>query len=187
MSFQDYSDAVVNRTFLPLIPESITPNALTGLRIIFSLVLFFLLLNDRYGIALGMFALAVLTDLLDGPLARTRNQISEIGKVIDPIADRLLTAVVVFVLIVPAAGWSPIFVWVTLEFVNAVMAYRSRVKIGYNPGANWAGKTKKWIQFVALTLLFCSIIFHAPYMLVLIWLLFLVSFAFTLLQAFLYL
>jgi CDP-diacylglycerol--glycerol-3-phosphate 3-phosphatidyltransferase len=40
--------------------------------------------------ALGVFAIAMVTDLLDGPVARLRQEVSPLGKVLDPIADKLM-------------------------------------------------------------------------------------------------
>jgi CDP-diacylglycerol--glycerol-3-phosphate 3-phosphatidyltransferase len=71
------------------------PNALTLLRIFLVPVLVVVLLTRAGGgIALGaaIFGLAVLTDYFDGYFARRRNQVTRLGILLDPIADKLLTA-----------------------------------------------------------------------------------------------
>lgn len=70
-----------------------TPNKLTILRIILApLFLLALLLpvSHSYLLAAAVFALASVTDFIDGKLARSRNQITTLGKLLDPLADKML-------------------------------------------------------------------------------------------------
>jgi CDP-diacylglycerol--glycerol-3-phosphate 3-phosphatidyltransferase len=69
------------------------PNALTLLRIFLTPILVVVLLT-RGGLFPGafIFGLAVLTDYLDGYFARRRNQVTRLGILLDPIADKMLTA-----------------------------------------------------------------------------------------------
>ncbi|MGE0352359.1 MAG: CDP-diacylglycerol--glycerol-3-phosphate 3-phosphatidyltransferase [Gemmatimonadales bacterium] len=69
------------------------PNIITVVRICFTPVVALLPFIDGYWpklIAFGVFLLAALSDLWDGYLARSRNQVSDLGKMLDPIADKLL-------------------------------------------------------------------------------------------------
>src|SRR5258708_12379899 len=73
------------------------PNALTVLRIFLVPVLVVVLLtrartDEGLMLGMGIFGLAVLTDYLDGYFARRRNQVTKLGILLDPIADKLLTA-----------------------------------------------------------------------------------------------
>ena len=71
------------------------PNVLTVLRILLVPVLVVALLDATPGskwLAAGVFATAALTDGLDGYLARSRRSVTTFGKVMDPIADKLLVA-----------------------------------------------------------------------------------------------
>src|SRR3954452_13598836 len=71
------------------------PNSLTVVRILLVPVLVVVLLRATPGgswIAAGVFALAAVTDTLDGYLARSRRSVTTFGKVMDPIADKLLVA-----------------------------------------------------------------------------------------------
>lgn len=69
------------------------PNILSALRIIMVGIFACLFLEGRPIAALSVFVLAFLTDILDGYLARRNNWISNIGKLLDPFADKLLTVV----------------------------------------------------------------------------------------------
>ncbi len=72
------------------------PNKLTLLRVFLIPFFIFFVLTDYVGaaspwIALGIFAVASLTDMLDGKIARKYNLITNFGKFMDPLADKLLT------------------------------------------------------------------------------------------------
>ncbi|HKP89878.1 MAG TPA: CDP-diacylglycerol--glycerol-3-phosphate 3-phosphatidyltransferase [Thermoleophilaceae bacterium] len=78
------------------------PNVLTLVRILLVPVLVAVLLEATPGgswIAAGVFALAAVTDTLDGYLARSRRSITTFGKVMDPIADKLLVAAALITLV----------------------------------------------------------------------------------------
>ena len=95
------------------------PNKLTVMRIcLIPFVMFFYLANFiPYGIgkivALAIFIVAALTDLLDGKIARKHNLVTNLGKFLDPIADKILTSTVLFMLIADGtipAPWGVIVV-----------------------------------------------------------------------------
>lgn len=79
-----------------LIPDIITPNRITYVRLLLIpvFVVFFFLTNlkGNYCVSAGIFALAALTDLLDGAIARKYNLVSNMGKFLDPIADKVLVS-----------------------------------------------------------------------------------------------
>ena len=78
------------------------PNALTAVRILLVPVLVVALLEETPNgsvIAAGVFALAAFTDGLDGYLARARESVTTFGKVMDPIADKLLIAAALIALV----------------------------------------------------------------------------------------
>ena len=79
------------------------PNKLTLLRVI--LIPFFLLFMYidfpfHYAVALVIFAAASITDALDGKIARKYNMVSNLGKILDPIADKLSQIAIVIILLV---------------------------------------------------------------------------------------
>tara|TARA_B100001173_G_C15961235_1_gene535792 strand:- start:37 stop:570 length:534 start_codon:yes stop_codon:yes gene_type:complete len=71
-------------------------NALTTLRIFLAPVIFFFLINGDYLLCMILFFLAGATDFLDGYLARKYNAESQMGEILDPIADKII---VIFLLI----------------------------------------------------------------------------------------
>tara|TARA_X000000950_G_scaffold286658_1_gene396233 strand:- start:2274 stop:2804 length:531 start_codon:yes stop_codon:yes gene_type:complete len=72
-------------------------NLLTLSRIIFGIIIFIILaLNENYILALILFFLAGISDYLDGYLARKYDSISDIGEILDPIADKILIIFILF-------------------------------------------------------------------------------------------
>ncbi len=95
-----------------------TANKLTILRV--ALIPVFLVLayaGQRYW-ALAVFVIASLTDMLDGYIARHYNQITDFGKFMDPLADKMLviSAMICFVENGQMAGWI-LIIFVTREFI----------------------------------------------------------------------
>ena len=86
------------------------PNVLTLLRILLVPALVVALMDESPGdspLAAGVFAVAALTDGLDGYLARSRQAVTKFGKVMDPIADKLMIAAALMALVSldRVAGW----------------------------------------------------------------------------------
>ena len=105
----------------------------------------------------AVFVLAMITDLLDGHLARSRNLITDFGKIMDPIADKAMTGAALIMLSV----WDYVPWWMTVlilvrEFGITLMRF-TILKYGALP-ANMAGKAKTMVQTIAIT--FCLIPFE---------------------------
>src|SRR6201994_3072763 len=144
------------------------PNALTLLRIFFVPLLVAALVGERLGldtllgvsVALAIFLAAATTDLLDGYLARRWGQVTTVGTLLDPIADKLLisAALVSLVQVRVVPGWLVVLL-VGREF--AVSGLRSIAAAeGYTISASELGKTKTVSQVVAISLLLIGI--HRP-------------------------
>lgn len=105
----------------------------------------------------GLFAIASLTDWLDGYLARKLNQTSAFGAFLDPVADKLLVVAALVLLVANYPGvWFvlPVAIIIAREiFVSALREWmancnqRELVKVGY------IGKVKTTIQMIGITLL----------------------------------
>jgi CDP-diacylglycerol---glycerol-3-phosphate 3-phosphatidyltransferase len=150
------------------------PISLTLLRIFFVPLVVALLLTKGENLdvwAVAVFLLAAVTDLLDGYLARKRAQITTLGILLDPIADKLLTSAafisLVWLHLVPA--WMIVII-VGREF--AVSGLRSIASAeGWVLKASELGKTKMVLQVVAITVIIMERRFPAVHPLgeVLLW------------------
>ncbi len=91
------------------------PNKLTILRVLMIPLFIVVLLSGYYYVSAVIFVLAALTDALDGYIARKYNLVTNFGKIMDPLADKLLVtaALVCLVELGDVAGW---MVVVILEF-----------------------------------------------------------------------
>jgi CDP-diacylglycerol--glycerol-3-phosphate 3-phosphatidyltransferase len=143
------------------------PNAITLGRIALALVLVPLLLVDSFGVRLAAFVIflvAAFSDLVDGNLARSRNLITDFGKLVDPLADKLLLAATFFPFYWLSHGGEPqtTFPWFggTLPwwilaiifgrelFITLFRGYAARRGVVLAAGA--AGKLKAVFQNIAI-------------------------------------
>jgi len=134
------------------------PNLLTILRIFFVPLLVAALVQEQANVwlALGIFLVAASTDMLDGYLARRWRQITTIGTLLDPIADKLLvsSALIALVQVRAVPAWMVILI-VGREF--AVSGLRAIAAAeGYTIQASDLGKTKMVSQVAAISCLLLS-------------------------------
>ena len=127
-----------------------TPNKLTILRILPVPVCLLLAGYDQYMDAAIVFALACITDTLDGYLARKKGLITNFGKFADPIADKILVLSMMIVLghenLLPV--WLPVIVLfreLMVDGLRMVAAEQGRVV-----AAGWSGKVKTVCQMVLI-------------------------------------
>lgn len=146
-------DDLLSHTVLRLIPYSVSPNSVTVVRFICVPVVVLLLLSQSYVWGTVVFAIGALTDALDGAMARTRGQITEWGKIADPLADKLLIGATALILVTRYIG---VWVAVFLVCIECVLIARAvyRYAYGRSAGANAMGKAKMVLQSVALLSLF---------------------------------
>lgn len=109
-------------------------------------------------ISLAVFVIASLTDFIDGQIARKCNQVSDFGKFLDPLADKLLTIAVLTIYC--EWGWLPawaLMIVLTREF--AVTGLRL-VAVGKGKviAAAWSGKVKTASTMIGL----CLLMFFSP-------------------------
>jgi CDP-diacylglycerol---glycerol-3-phosphate 3-phosphatidyltransferase len=151
-AIQQFTDKFVENTWLRLFPRSVRPNQVTVARFILIPVILVLLYYDHRWWAFGVFVLAVCTDFIDGAMARTRDQITQLGTYMDPIADKLLIGAVL-----AWVGWDYLvvkimLVFILIELVTTAVGVSVYVRTGQTRGANYIGKTKMVVQSVALVL-----------------------------------
>ena len=137
-----------------------TANKLTILRVlmipVFLVVLYWGFPGCRY-VALGIYIVACLTDLLDGYIARHYNQVSDFGKFADPLADKCLVmaALCWFVEEGTFAAWVLAIVLLR-EFAVSGMRLVA-VEKGRVIAAGWSGKVKTASTMVCIVLMFLPI------------------------------
>ncbi len=129
------------------------PNILTLIRILLVPVLVVVLLGETENGDLWaaiVFALASVTDAMDGYLARTRNAITTFGKLMDPIADKLLiiAALVALVSLDRLAAWVAMVI-IARELTVTVTRMQA-TQHGVVIAANWWGKAKTVTQVAAI-------------------------------------
>ena len=139
------------------------PNILSLLRLamvpVFAVIFFQPLPQARYWAAL-VYALAFLTDIADGYIARRFNQITRLGRILAPLADKLMTFTVI--ICIAAAGSIPVWAVVVFFLKEAAMglgAMSMLHKIDDVMPSNWLGKGSTGVFFVvcAALVLFPSI------------------------------
>lgn len=170
-------DHIIRWLFHWWVPRSVKPNHLTILRFFLTPFVLWLMWKESWFGAFCLFLFAAFTDVLDGSLARLRKQITLWGTVADPVADKILigSMSVLFVARVVGLWWAVAVLFMELLVVTGVMYRRYKGKIS---SANVFGKTKMFLQVVAVSLLLLSQIFHWPLLVTVALGCFLVSFVF---------
>ena len=144
----------------PVVSNWNVPNALTTLRIVMVPFFGWVLLHDGGSdvtwrwFAWALFGLAMLTDKIDGDLARKHNLITNFGKIADPIADKALTGMA-FIGLSIIADFMPAWLWWTVTVVVllrewAVTVARISVARDVVMPARQSGKVKTMAQALAL-------------------------------------
>jgi len=146
------------------------PNKLTILRLIlipiFTAIFFINAIPFNYIISALIFALAAFTDYLDGHIARKYNLVTDLGKFLDPIADKVLVSTALIIMLVGANG-SAILPWYSAIGVAIILA-RELIISGFRMvaasksiviAADYSGKIKTTVQDISILVLLCGIEF----------------------------
>ena len=147
------------------------PNILSSIRIAMVGVFAWLFLTARiphpqnYLWALGIFVLAFVTDVLDGFLARTFNWVTPVGKLLDPLADKLMAITALVVILIGKWEGSLFWIYLTLVILVAVkeilmvvggMIMLRQRKVAYS---DWYGKTATGLFAFGTVLTLLSFVF----------------------------
>lgn len=138
---------------------------LTVFRMVLIPVFVTLLFYQRFVLALAVFIIAGLTDGLDGLLARRFQQESQLGTVLDPIADKLMMVTAFIVLSMrsifpqPVPSHLPIPFWVTIAVISRdvfIVVGAAAINImtgfrGFRP--SWLGKANTTVQIIAIAII----------------------------------
>jgi CDP-diacylglycerol--glycerol-3-phosphate 3-phosphatidyltransferase len=146
------------------------PNQLTCMRLVLSVVLFCLMAFDYYLASLVVFVIGAGTDWVDGYFARKYGQITTLGRILDPFADKVIVCgTFVFLAATPVMGKVPygLRAWMVVVIIGRellVTALRSFIEErGGDFSAQWSGKIKMVLQcFAAAVCLFYLTYDHPP-------------------------
>ena len=128
------------------------PNLLSAARMVLSIVFFVLVEREDFAAATVLFLLAATTDWVDGWYARRFNQVSRLGRILDPLVDKVLVCGA-FIFLAARGGtsilpWMAVVVVVRELVVTAVRAEMERVGRDFSAGK--AGKLKMVLQCAAV-------------------------------------
>ncbi len=127
------------------------PNILTALRLVIVPVLGYSMHSERYTLAMILFALGGITDVVDGYIARKFNMITKWGKFFDPLADKLMQITALTFLVIK--DFIPIVVLIIvvlkelLMLIGGILLYTKGKTV---IGANWYGKLATVIFYFAI-------------------------------------
>ncbi|KQR63829.1 CDP-alcohol phosphatidyltransferase family protein [Frigoribacterium sp. Leaf172] len=132
------------------------PNAITLVRLLLLPVFIVLIVDEHYWSSMVVIAIVFLTDFVDGFVARRTGAISELGKWLDPVADRLTVIAVVAAFALGGLLSWPVFVLILLP--DVLLSIVSLVAFG---GASfpvtWIGKVRTAFIFTGLLLLLVGV------------------------------
>ncbi len=132
------------------------PNKLTLIRIVLVPVCMALMLTGHFYIALGVFIVASITDFFDGYIARRDNLVTSFGKIMDPLADKILVfgALLCFLQLGFINAWCVVIILAREFFVTGMRVVA--VDKGKVIAASWWGKVKTNVQIFSVILGFLT-------------------------------
>jgi len=140
------------------------PNGLTVGRLVLGPVVLICLLSGRVRLAFYLFVIAMFTDLYDGYLARRSNSVTEFGKLMDPLADKVVVSLVLVGLVVQRLPYLPIWM-VSLIIGREILilgcrtgVFKTGVPFVTSRIAKW--KTAAQMIWVASVLLYMTVLSH---------------------------
>ena len=129
----------------------LVPNLLTLFRLVFLPLPVMMIAQGHDNIALALLALAILTDVLDGTLARKLNQISELGKILDPLADKLgIAALVIALVIYKGFPWWAAALIIVRDLLLLIGGLSMLSKTDAIPTSNFFGKLTALMWVIAI-------------------------------------
>lgn len=136
------------------------PNVISFIRLLFVPIFYWLLVTGQDGPALTVLIIATASDFIDGFIARTYNQVTTLGALLDPASDRLFIAASVLGLAVRGMIPLPLLIVIMSRdlLLLAVVLIRG-VRVRDFPRVNFVGKTATFVLFVAFPVIVLSHVF----------------------------
>ncbi|MEK7568819.1 MAG: CDP-alcohol phosphatidyltransferase family protein [Patescibacteria group bacterium] len=144
------TDKILAKTLLRIIPQWLTPNIISWLRLLSVPAVGYFLWTENYPVALPLFFISAFSDAVDGSLARTRDLISNFGKMFDPLADKLLIATAAIVIIPRYLGWEIVTAIISIDIILIASAYLQNRFYGKTIQAENTGKLKMLMQSLGI-------------------------------------
>jgi len=117
------------------------PNILTFLRLLLIPVIVWTYVTERYPLTVATLFLSAATDIADGQIARKCGQVSNLGKALDPVADKLTQGITILCLMTKYRLMIAMFILMAIkELILGIMEIRIIRKSGVIKGANLHGK-----------------------------------------------
>lgn len=134
------------------------PNMLTIIRFILIPLIFISVISHHFLVGLIIFTISAITDVLDGYIARKYNYITDIGKLIDPLADKLTQIFLLLALtILGILDWwilAIVFIKECVMVISASVLYSKKDVVVYS---KWYGKLATTLFYLAIV---CSLIIN---------------------------
>lgn len=134
------------------------PNALSLFRIVLAILFLELGLkwgmDERQPILIGILLVSAMTDFLDGKIARKFNMVSELGKILDPIADKITQGALLICFLYKYRTARYVFLFFLIkESYMAIMGLKAVTAAGKNEGAMWYGKVNTAFFYAVMVIL----------------------------------
>ena len=128
------------------------PNLLSLLRLcMIPLIIWLYCTQKNYALTAVVLVLSGLTDMVDGYIARRFNMVTDLGKALDPVADKLTQASVMFCLLSRFRMMLvPLLILIFKEVCNGVISLVVIKKTGKVCGADWHGKVCTWLLYAMM-------------------------------------
>jgi cardiolipin synthase len=134
------------------------PNILSGGRIILAFLYLIVFraqdFDGKQGVLAGILIVSAITDFLDGKIARKFHMVSELGKILDPIADKLTQGVLLLCLLMKYRTAKYVLIlFLIKESYTGIMGLKTIADTGENEGAMWYGKISTAFFYIVMIVL----------------------------------
>lgn len=138
------------------------PNLLSFLRLVLIAPFVYFFLEEKYVEAAAALIISGISDALDGFIARTFNQVTEIGKLLDPLADKLTLIAIMVCITVMIPKVLPVMIVMVVKDLVMLIGGSLLLKQDLKPpAAKWYGKVATFVFYVSVCLIvFLKAAFH---------------------------
>jgi CDP-diacylglycerol--glycerol-3-phosphate 3-phosphatidyltransferase len=162
----DIIDSIISATILPLLPKIVTPNHITAFRFATIPFVVYFLVTGEYFFGTVLFVISALSDGIDGALARTKNMVTDWGKMYDPLADKLLIGSAAAILVSKYLSHELALAIILIELIIVIEAFYRKRFLGRDIQARMAGKIKMCFQVLGVFFLMLFVLVGTPWLLV---------------------